>query len=121
MTRQLSDRERALLGRIARLEQRMAMLESKLNAPSTPQPFESSAPGSASTGAATVTPTTTAQTAAQANARIPGFPAGTTMNLYFHGHYGWNSNQPAGRVNLPRANEKLDSCGFEHGEMRGLL
>ena len=97
------------MDRIARLEQRMAMLESKLNVASTPQPFESSAPVSASTGVATVTPTTTGQIAAQTKAPIPGFPPGTTINLYFDGHYGWNFNQPVGRVNLLRANDVMSN------------
>src|SRR5881396_2617887 len=88
----VTERERALLDRVARLEQRMAVLESKLSAQSAEQTAPSSDPSSISTD--------TTQAGATKNTPAIGFLPGTTMNLYFDGHYGWNFNQPIGRVNL---------------------
>lgn len=88
----LSDREKMLLDRIEKLEQRLAAVEAR-------------------TGAGTVAEAVAAPIAAPAVAAAPALPAapatdvlaGTTLNLYFDGYYGYNFNSPIGRANLLRA------------------
>jgi len=89
-TAPLTDRERALLDRIEALEKRLDALEGKTTATSAPP------------AAANV------QTEEGAKRGILGLP-GTTLNFYFDGYYGWNYNQPVGRVNLLRANDTLSN------------
>lgn len=115
----LTDRERALLDRIEALEKRVAALEGKSPAnPDTPR----SVLGTAATGAAAtaITPAAAnAQTEQATKSGILGLP-GTTLNFYFDGYYGWNFNQPVGRVNLLRANDVL-SNNFSLNQMAIIL
>ncbi len=113
----LSDRERMLLDRIAHLEERVEALETKLagqDAPSSvtatahlpvdpPQaPGQSVAPADPSAGQ-----TSSGVLASQAKpAQIPpppSFLGGTTLNVGIDTYYGYNFNDPIGRVNLLRA------------------
>lgn len=83
-----SDRERMLLDRIDKLEQRLAALEARAGAVPPPTP----------------TPALAARTVATSPAP-PGTDVlgGTTVNLYMDGYYGYNFNAPIGRANLLRA------------------
>jgi hypothetical protein len=90
-----TDRERALLDRIAKLEQRLAAVEAKTGiAPASldPQPVPAAS-----------TPPTAA--AILDSPSLPGFVPGTTVNFNFDGYYGYNFNRPLGGVNLLRAND----------------
>ncbi len=92
----LTERERALLDRIDRLEKRVAALEGKTGGtpespPAATAPVEPPSP----------------QTEAVKRSPVLGFVPGTTLNFYFDGHYGYNFNRPVGRVNLLRANDVL--------------
>jgi len=90
-----TDRERALLDRIARLEQRLAAVEAKTGiAPSSLDPQLAPA-ASVSSAAATIVDSPS----------LPGFAPGTTLNFNFDGYYGYNFNRPLGGVNLLRAND----------------
>lgn len=82
----LTEREKLLLERIERLEQRVAALE-KQGPPAT-------TPVRAEAVAAVDTPLTAAPAEAA---------PGTTLNLFLDAYYGWNFNRPAGRANLLRA------------------
>ncbi|MBX9602762.1 MAG: outer membrane beta-barrel protein [Bryobacteraceae bacterium] len=79
----LTDREKSLLDRIERLEQRVAALEKKQS------------PGFEPVRAEAV-PLVESPPAPEAS------PA-TTLNLFLDAYYGWNFNRPAGRVNPLRA------------------
>src|SRR5262245_16274439 len=99
----LTERERALLDRIERLEKRVAALEGK---PTTaPEPSRTSVLGGAASGAAAAVAAPPPGTTPAEEQRSPilGFVPGTTLNFYFDGFYGYNFNRPAGRVNLVRA------------------
>lgn len=108
----LTERERALLDRIESLEKKVAALEVRLPAaPATAAPSDAprtSVLGAATTGAAALAAASNTQPAEAAKQGILGLP-GTTLNLYFDGHYGWNFNRPVGRVNLLRANDVLSN------------
>ncbi len=116
---QPTDRERALLERIERLEQRLSVLEAagtkqptSLKADSTP-----AAPGTQSPASKPVTTenTTVATAAGSSNeSKAPAAPSsplafsdGTTLNFDLDFYYGYNFNHPVGRVNLLRANDVL--------------
>ncbi len=113
----LTDRERMLLERIDRLEERIAALESKQQTDATQAAFPSqtAAPESA-TPAQGATPATQSNTPSQAAQQTPpanpgdsalSFADGTTLNFNLDGYYGYNFNHPVGRVNLLRANDVL--------------
>ncbi len=103
----LTERERALLDRIERLEKRVAALEGK---PTTaPETSRSSVLGGATTGAATAAAAPGTTPAEDQKSPILGFVPGTTLNFYFDGYYGYNFNRPVGRVNLVRANDVLSN------------
>lgn len=100
----LTDRERALLQRIERLEKRVAAFEAQTcAAPEAPQTI---VPGGAVTGAADGVTAANIQAGESTKRGILGLPV-TTLNFYFDSYYGWNFNQPAGRVKLLRANDVL--------------
>jgi len=87
-----TETERALLDRIATLEERLAALERQVGAPATPTasaeaPETEGAPPQASSPAET----------------SPAWLRDMTLNAYFDGYYLWNTNRPLGRVNLLRA------------------
>lgn len=92
-----------MLRRIEQLEKRLAALEGT---------HEQTAPAQPSTAAPPATPQPTApQAAAIAQELKPAeqphnereFLNGTTINLLLDGYYGYNFNDPIGRVNLLRA------------------
>lgn len=108
-------RERQLNERIRTLEDRLASVESRLSgagvvpvpalsntAVSTPQP-------AAAIRAQPATPLAAAETATAPpdSPSLPGFLAGTTINGYLDGYYGYTFSRPIGRVNLLRANDVL--------------
>lgn len=104
-------RERALLDRIDRLEKRVAALETQSTSQQTQQPTSPAMPrtsvlGSGATGAAASAGSP--PTAASAGT-LGGIGAGTTMNLYLDGYYGYNFNSPVGRVNLLHASDVLSN------------
>src|SRR5262245_960819 len=101
----LTERERALLERIDRLEKRVAALEGKAPAP-TAEAGRAGVLGAAATGAAAAS-APAAQAEQEKRAPILGFVSGTTLNFYFDGYYGYNPKRPLGRVNLLRANDVL--------------
>ena len=100
----LTGRERELLRRIESLEKRVAALE---GAPATTSATpRQRVPEAVVSGAVrTATPSNTVPEEATRRG-ILGLP-GTTLNFYLDGYYGWNFNQPVGRVNLLRANDVL--------------
>jgi hypothetical protein len=81
-----SARERLLLERIEKLEQRLAALETKSAAPAAEAPATD-----------------------KDSPSLPGFLAGTTLNFNLDGYYEYNSNHPIGRVNLLRAYDPLSN------------
>lgn len=85
-------REQELLNRIRRLEERLAAIESREPAVTTPAP--QAPPASSVTSAAPVPSAPPAPN--------PLFD-GTTINVNLDGYYGYNFNKPVGRVNLLRA------------------
>jgi hypothetical protein len=93
-----TEREAQLLSRIDQLERRLAALETKagieFKAAADTQPI--AAPALAPSPA----PDKDA-------ASLPGFVAGTTINAYLDGYFGFNFNRPIGRVNLLRSNDVL--------------
>src|SRR5262249_3441163 len=99
--------ERALLNRIERLEERLTALEARVAPASSAEALRSSVLGGAVPGAPAGAASST-QPEAATKAGILGLP-GTTLNLYFDGHYGWNFNRPVGRVSLLRANDVLSN------------
>ncbi len=113
----LTDRERLLLERIDRLEQRVASLEGSARAsaiavfntqaPNAGQ--QPSLPTSASAAAPTPQPGAAATPVASAASHDSAlaFADGTTVNFDLDGYYGYNFNDPVGRVNLLRANDVL--------------
>jgi hypothetical protein len=83
----LTDREKMLIDRIEKLEQRIAALEAAQKGGAPPdQP-----------AAAAAAPQE------QHAPSLAGLTAGTTFNVLFDGYYEYNFNRPAGRVNLLRA------------------
>ncbi len=114
----LMAREKQMLERIDKLEQRLAVLEAKENVPvgfnagippTTPTVLAttpSQPSGATSTNAATPAPAQAGAAPASAtSATSPseGLFAGTTVNVNLDGYYGYNFNAPVGRVNLLRA------------------
>jgi Putative beta-barrel porin-2, OmpL-like. bbp2 len=111
----LTPRERQLLERIEKLEQRIAALESKqgIVTNSAPAPSRSRLGTSAEPSRAreqAVAPRgsndaveSPVQTSPPTNSGVPGILAGTTINGYLDTYYAYNFNSPIGRVNLLRA------------------
>ncbi len=99
----LSARERQLLERIDKLEQRLNALEAR----GVPEPTSPPPPEAASLKKATPVVKDTIPT--EDSASLPGFLAGTTLNFNFDGHYGYNTNRPLGRINLLRANDVISN------------
>ena len=94
-----TDRERALLDRIVKLEQRLAAVEARAGiAPVSPDPQPR--PSASDTRAVA---------AIADSPSLPGFATGTTLNVFVDGYYGYNFNHPLGRVNLLRAYDVLSN------------
>ena len=93
----LTDRERMLLERMAKLEERVAALEL---ATKPVQPASAAPPPAqvAASPAHLATESATAPAVAP-----PTFLGGTTFNLNLDAYYGFNFNNPIGRVNLLRS------------------
>ncbi len=87
----LTSREKMLLDKIEELEKRVAVLEQR--------------DGTATVAAAPAAPiaAATASSPTQPTAPPPDPLRGTTVNLALDGYYGYNFNNPIGRVNLLRA------------------
>lgn len=112
-----TERERALLDRIDKLEKRLSALEAKtaelkpVSNDSSPSPetaasqlaVSNSAPSSPSTSSVASVP---ASPVSLSNTAF-SFGDGTTLNFNLDGYYGYNVNHPAGGVNLLRANDPL--------------
>ncbi len=113
----LTDRERMLLDRIDKLEQRIAALESKQQSGPTQAPgTQPASVAQAQNPGQGATPSTQSNTPSQAAQQTPpvnpgdsalSFADGTTLNFNLDGYYGYNFNHPIGRVNLLRANDVL--------------
>jgi len=88
-----AEREAMLLDRIAKLEERVASLESKLGPPPAP-PVE-------------VAPAPAAVTSE--DRKTLDFLKDTTINLNLDTYYEYNTNRPVGRVNLLRAYDVLSN------------
>lgn len=107
---QLTERERMLLEKIANLEKRVEVLESRL-ADATPAtssadlPQTSAPPSQPATNVATPQEKTPQEKASLSSPHLsmPSFFGGTTLNLNIDAYYGYNFNDPIGRVNLLRA------------------
>jgi Putative beta-barrel porin-2, OmpL-like. bbp2 len=113
--------KRALLERLNQLEKRLSAVESQLatqnavdsviqNATRSLKPVafssqstDGAVQASAATPALQSSPTPAPQTTAAEAAHIADLLHGTTINLYFDGYYGYNFNEPIGRVNRLRA------------------
>ena len=109
----LTAREQAMLDRIEKLEKVVADLQAKLNpAPAPAAVAQTSAPAATPAGPATAADQTPAAanvlSEAETKRGFLGLP-GTTLSLYFDGYYGWNFNDPVGRVNLLRSNDVLSN------------
>jgi hypothetical protein len=94
----LTDRERALLERVEKLEARIAALEAKSAPPATSRTVAASGEERGGTEAPP-----------DEKRSLLSFVPGATFNLYLDGYYGYNFNRPAGRVNLLRANDVLSN------------
>jgi hypothetical protein len=92
----VQDREQQLLDRIRELEQRVAVLEAKL-APATTAPAVPAAPAPPAAALVEEQRSSTGDSLS-----LPGFLAGTTLNVLLDGYYEYNFNRPVGRVNLLR-------------------
>ena len=102
----LTDRERMLLERVAKLEERVKALEdqktaasiqaSPNTASSTSLPSSPAAPASSSSVAAV------SQSALPPPESSPSFLGGTTLNFNLDAYYAYNFNDPIGRANLFR-------------------
>lgn len=98
----LTDREKMLLDRIEKLEQRIAALEAaqkQTGAPPVSAPAQPAAPA----------PAQEQRSPTGDSVSLSGFLAGTTLNVLLDGYYGYNFNRPTGRVNLLRAYDVLSN------------
>src|SRR5690348_14748331 len=95
----LTPREQKLMARIDVLEQRLASLEARLGA-ADPAPVAEAKPAEV---AAVATQAVATQAVAKPHEPAGGFLADTTFNMTLDGYYGYDFNQPVGRINLLRA------------------
>ncbi|HEX4164504.1 MAG TPA: outer membrane beta-barrel protein, partial [Bryobacteraceae bacterium] len=107
-TAPLTDRERMLLVHVADLEKRVEALEKKLAvanvAPATPKPDPPvNAPAAASPSNSAAPEQAASPVKVSEPVLPPTFLDGTTLNLTLDTYYGYNFNDPIGRVNLLRA------------------
>jgi hypothetical protein len=110
----LTERERLLLERIDKLEQRLSALEARTggNAGTASAAEPATAPNAAapSNSSAQPAPSGAASTQSSTPNRSPfSFSDGTTLNFDLDGYYGYNFNHPLGGVNLLRANDPLSN------------
>ena len=96
---QPTERERALLERIARLEQRLSALEKKSGPDSVVAPAASPGEASGLNADSNETP----QQPAPDQAAALDWLRDMTVRAHFDGYYLWNTNRPLGRINLLRA------------------
>ena len=103
----LTERERKLLDRVEKLEQRLLALETNspgvVPAPIASAPVAPVKPSAVADAATAPTPGAESLSITKDTSSLPGFLAGTTLNFNFDGYYGYNTNRPIGRVNLLRA------------------
>jgi hypothetical protein len=88
-----SDELSDLRALVLKLQARVDSLEAKLNVRQAPPPAESVPTG----------PAVSPARALEESAAAPPTLGGTSINILFDGYYGWNFNNPIGRVNLLRA------------------
>lgn len=93
----LTPREKMLLDRIEKLEQRLAVLESRQKAGVAPAATATNQPLAANPSSALAKPDAPE---AQLPGWLPEFFKGTTVNLYMDGYYTYNFNRPVGRINV---------------------
>lgn len=105
----LTPRERALLDRVERLEQRLATLEAERAGASTTNVASNAMAASATPAAQPVAqpaqtpaPTAAETTLTPEDKGVLGFFRDTTFNVTIDGYYGYNFNKPIGGVNLLR-------------------
>ena len=101
----LSKRVTELAALVQKLQARVDELELKLATPGPPSSLPQTAEVAAAPPAAPVVPQPSATPALpQTGAGVlSGILGGTTVNFMFDGYYGYNFNNPIGRVNLLRA------------------
>jgi uncharacterized coiled-coil protein SlyX len=121
-TAELSKQVTELAALVQKLQARVDELETKLETPAPPS-VESGpadtipAPSSTQTSSALPVPTQTATTSAEPQAVAPAarptgaaLLGGSTVSFMFDGYYGYNFNNPIGRVNLLRAYDVLSNA-----------
>ncbi len=100
----LTNRERMLLEQVAQLEKRVEALENKLSAANSAPPAPPAAPASPAVApvSAPVIPAASAVSSTTPGGPLPQptFLDGTTLNVVLDTYYGYNFNDPIGRVNL---------------------
>jgi len=87
----MTERERALLDRLEKLERRLAEIEARTSAPAPPAP------------APALKQTADEKQAREEDRGALDFFRDTTINMTVDGYYSYNFNNPAGRINLLRA------------------
>lgn len=90
-----------LRGELARISARLDALE-RADGPAATAAVPAATPGTAST-AVSSSPSPPAPELTAADAATLGFFRSTTLNVNLDGYYGYNFNEPIGRVNLLRA------------------
>jgi len=93
----LTPRERAMLERMEQLEKRLATLESKIDPPSP------ASADVAATSVQTAASTVDSPVPPKSNPPVADILRGTTVNFLLDTYYGYNFNNPIGRVNLLRS------------------
>jgi hypothetical protein len=105
----LTARERKMLERIDTLEQRLALVESRLAPPDVVAAGGAKPAQAMPAGVTTAGPSNVVATAAPAAPESGGFLADTTFNMTLDGYYGYNFNRPVGRINLLRAYDVMSN------------
>ncbi|MEK6299169.1 MAG: porin [Acidobacteriota bacterium] len=114
---ELSERERLLVERIDKLEQRLAELESRREvkpAAEPSPPASTTAPIAAHPAVGTLTRGTTQAAPeppqiSKEDRGVLDFLRDTTFNVTLDGYYGYNANKPIGRINLLRAYDVMSN------------
>ncbi|HTU43847.1 MAG TPA: outer membrane beta-barrel protein [Bryobacteraceae bacterium] len=99
----LSQQITELRALVQKLQARVDELEKRSQAQSETDPSPSSPPQSTNAAPQQQAQATSSQPASPTSSPGPDFLHGTTFNLLIDGYYGYNFNDPIGRVNLLRA------------------
>jgi putative OmpL-like beta-barrel porin-2 len=114
---EMTERERMLVERIEKLERRLAELESRGDARTVREPSPTASPASATSAQpleevakrqSDKTPSPADQIGKE-DRGVLDFFRDTTFNVTLDGYYGYNFNQPIGRINLLRAYDVLSN------------